>query len=378
MSLTNFGLLTAEQLTVWSRDFWKETRNQSFVMSFLGDGPNAMIQRVKELKPGNNGARAVLTLINNAQGDGVVGDNTLEGNEAQLKSSDCVINIDQWRYAHRLEGRMADQKSVVAFRSNAKDQAAYKAADILDQLAFLTAAGIGYSKNPDGSTRVGSQLSLLSYAGDVTAPSANRNVTWVGGSTNALSVNAGTGSMVAADTPSWKMLVQLKAFAVNKYVPPIRTKNGILMYNVFMSPSGIAALKQDSDFITAWRYAQQRGDRNPIFEGTAHGGREGIYIDGLNILEYRHVPNTLGASSGSKYGSSGTVDGQACLLMGAQALGFADLDRQQPIWEEKEFDYGNSPGISIGRRYGLKKPVFQSSYTNSQEDHSVVVCYTAI
>src|SRR5690348_7569241 len=105
MSLTNFGLLTAEQLTVWSRDFWKETRNQSFVMSFLGDGPNAMIQRVKELKPGNNGARAVLTLINNAQGDGVVGDNTLEGNEAQLKSSDCVINIDQWRYAHRLEGR---------------------------------------------------------------------------------------------------------------------------------------------------------------------------------------------------------------------------------------------------------------------------------
>lgn len=376
MSLTNFGLLTTNQLTVWSRDFWKEARNMSFVMSFVGDGPMSMIQRVKELKRGNNGSRAVLTLINNAQGDGVVGDNTLEGNEAEIKSSDCIINLDQWRYAHRLEGRMADQNSVVEFRSNAKDQAAYKAADILDQLAFLTMSGVSYTKNTNGSSRVGSQLPLLTYAADVTAPSANRYVRW-NAATNALAAGDTT-AVAATDLPSWKMLVRLKAYAINNFVPWIRLENGVAMYNVFMSPDGIAALKMDSDFLEAWKHAQIRGDKNPLFKGTEHGGKEGIYIDGLNILEYRHVYNTRGATDGSKWGSGGHVDGQRVLLCGAQALGYADLDRQAPIWVEKDFDYDNSPGISIGRQYGLKKPTFNSSYTNTVEDHGIVCCDTAI
>jgi N4-gp56 family major capsid protein len=374
--LTNYGAMTTEQLTVWSRDFWRETRNQSFLMSFLGDGPTSMIQRVKELRAGNNGARAVLTLLNNAQGDGIVGDNTLEGNEAELKTSDCVINLDQWRYAHRLEGRMADQKSVVGFRANAKDQAAYRAADIVDQLGFLTASGVSYAFNTDGSARIGSQLPLLSFAGDVTAPSLNRYVRW-DGTAHALAAG-NTAVVAAADLPSWKMLVKLKAYAVNNYVPPNRTDSGVLVWNVFMTPDGIAALKMDTDFLEAWKLAQQRGDKNPIFEGTKHGGRLGIFIDGLNILEYRHVYNTRGAVDTAKWGAGGHIDGQRVLLMGAQALAFADLDRQTPIWVEKDFDYENSPGISVGRRFGLKKPTFFNSHTQSIEDHAIVCCDTAI
>lgn len=375
MALTNFSQLTTEQLTVWSRDFWKETRNQSFVMSFMGKGAGNMIQHISELKPGNNGARAVLTLLNNAQGDGVVGDNTLEGNEAELKSSDCVIQIDQWRYAHRLEGRMADQKSIVGFRENARDQAAYRAADIIDQLAFLTASGVAYSKTTDGQTRVGSQLPNLSFASDVTPPSTNRFYRWDG--TNKVLAAGNTASVATGDTPSWEMLVKLKALAVNKYIPQIRTEDGVLVYNVFMTPQGIANLKLDANFLEAWKWAQQRGDRNPLFKGSPHGTRTGIYIDGLNILEYRHVYNTLGAASGSKWGG-GTVDGQRVLLMGAQALGFADLDRQMPIWVEKDFDYDNSPGISIGRRFGFKKPTFFSTYSQSTEDHAIICCDTAL
>lgn len=376
MALTNFSSLTTEQLTTWSRDFWKETRNLSMVMAFAGDEAGSMIQRVKELRAGNNGARAVLTLLNNAQGDGVVGDNTLEGNETELKASDCVINIDQWRYAHRLEGRMADQKSLVAFRTNAKDQAAYRAADIIDQLAFLTMSGVSYTMNTNGSPRVGSQLPLLAFAADVTAPTANRFVRW-DGTAKAL-VPGNTAAVTALDLPSWAMLVRLKAYAVNNYVPPIRMEGGIMSYNVFMTPDGIAALKMDKDFLDAWKLAGQRGDSNPLFKGTKHGGMNGIYIDGLNILEYRHVYNTRGATSGNKWGASGLVDGQRVLLCGAQALGMGDLDRQSPIWVEKDFDYDNSPGISIGRRFGFKKPRFFNTYTQSTEDNAVVACDVAL
>lgn len=373
MALTNFAALTDEQLTVWSRQFWQEARNRSFLMSFAGTSPNSMIQRITELRKTTDGARAVITLINDAQGDGTVGDNELEGNEEALNSSDRVITLDQLGHAHRSKGRMAEQESVVRFRGEAKDKLTYWMADRWDQLGFLTLSGVSYAKKNNGADRVGSQFPLLKFASDVVAPSANRYFRWSAAS----GLQAGdTTQVTAADTPSWAMLVNLKAQATNSYLRPLRSDNGIDTYNVFMSPDGMAKLKQDSDFLQAWRLAQKRGDANPLFKGTALGGREGIYIDGLNILEYRHVYNTKGAASGSKWGAAGAVDGQAVLLCGAQAMALADIGMAE--WNEKTFNYGNSPGIAVRKIGGLLKPQFFSIYSQSTEDHGVIRCDTAI
>ena len=185
-----------------------------------------------------------------------------------------------------------------------------------------------------------------------------------------------TGSVLATDLPSWAMLVEAKAAAVNSYLRPIRNEDGISSYNVFMTPDGIKALKKDKDFLDAWKLAQQRGESNPLFKGTPHGGTNGISIDGLNILEYRHVYNTRGAASGSKWGSGSTIDGQRILLCGAQALGMADIG--MPRWVEKDFDYGNSPGISVAKIAGFLKPVFPSAVTGTKEDFGVICIDTAI
>jgi hypothetical protein len=88
MALTNFALLTNEQKTVWSMDMWKQARNMSFVNQFLGNGPNSLIQHITELKKTEKGARAVITLLTDLEGDGIAGDRTLEGNEEALKSFD--------------------------------------------------------------------------------------------------------------------------------------------------------------------------------------------------------------------------------------------------------------------------------------------------
>lgn len=374
MAVTNFSKLTSEQLTVWSRDLWRAARNVSFLNAFAGTGPDSMVQRITELKKTRKGARAVMTLVQDLEGDGVVGDNQLEGNEEAMQSADVVINIDQIRHANRLEGQMADQRSVVEFRSNSKNVLQYWLADRLDQLGFLTLSGVAYTFRPNGATRVGSQFPQLEFANDVSAPTANRHYRWDG--TNKVLTTANTASIAAADTPSWKMLVQLKAQAVESYIKPLRGENGVQGYNVFMSPKGIAALKQDSDFLEVWKLAQERGGSNPLFKGTKLGGTAGIYIDGLNILEYRHVYNTMGAASGSKWGGSGTQDGQRVLLCGAQALGMADIGL--PRWVEKDFDYDNSPGISAAKIVGFLKPVFPSIYSGTTEDFGVMCVDTAI
>jgi N4-gp56 family major capsid protein len=363
MALTNFAALTDEQKTVWAKDVWMAARNQMFLNRFLGDGPDAMIQRITELKKTEKGARAVITLVADLEGDGVAGDRTLEGNEEALKSYDQVIQIDQLRHANRGEGRMADQKSVVNFRESSKNVLAYWLADRLDQMGFLTLSGVAYTKKNDDTNRTGSDLPYLEFAADVTTPSSNRYLVWDGGNKD-FTTNSANSSLAAADTPTWEMLIELKAYAQDNYIKPIRGEMGMELYNLFMTPKGVAALKKDTNFINAWKDARERGPNNPLFKGA-----DVIYVDGLAIHTYRHVyhSNTWGG---------GSVAGQRMLLCGSQALGMADIGEGE--WVEKYFDYDNQPGISLGKIVGMKKPVFRSAVTGTNEDFGVIAVDTAV
>lgn len=362
MALTNFAALTSEQLTMWQRDTWRTARNNMFTNKFLGSDENAMIQRITELKKDQKGARAVITLVHDLLGDGVAGDNQLEGNEEAMDSSDIVIRIDQLRHGTRHQGKMADQKSVVQYRKESRNNLAYWLSDRLDQMAFLGLSGEAFSLKTDGTARVGSQLPLLDYAADVTAPTSNRYKNW-DGTAKAL-VAANTATVEATWTPSWAMLVEMKAYAKEQFIRPIRSGEGMEMYNVFMTPSGIAKLKLDPDFMQNWRHAQARSDGNPLFKGTPV-----IFVDGLAIYEYRHVFHA------STWGAGSNVKGQAVLLCGAQALGFADIG--EPEWVEKGFDYENQQGISYGKICGIKKPVFKTIHTGTTEDFGVLRVNTA-
>lgn len=376
MAMTNFGKLTEEQATVWARDTWREARQNSFFLSnFAGEGPNAMITRIPELREVKGAARAVLTLVPDLEGDGVVGDNQLEGNEEEIKAYDQVVEYDQLRNANRLEGRMADMRSIIRFRETSRDLLAYWLAQRIDELVALTMSGISYAYKTNGALRVGSQFPQLSFARYVTPPSANRHFRWdVDSGGNSLQPG-NTASLSPVDVPSWEMLVEIKAKATDLNIRPIRTEDGVEVFNVFMSGAGIRHLKKDPDFINAWTHAQKRGDGNPLFKGTRRGGSTGFFIDGLNIMEYQNVFTTRGAPSGSKWGD-GTVDGQRIIVAGAQALGAADIGL--PRWVEKDFDYDNSPGISIAKLFGLLKPVWRSSQTGTNEDFGLFVVDTAI
>lgn len=369
MAKTNFNALTDEQKTVWSRDIWKQARNAAFTSKFSGKGPNAMIQRISELTKSEKGTRAVITLVADLEDDGVAGDDQLEGNEEAIRAFDQVIRIDQLRQANRHKGRLADQKSVVNFREQSRDVLAYWLADRMDQMAFLTLSGVAYSLANDGATRVGSNLPNLEYAADVTAPSTNRHFRW--DATSGLEAGS-TAAVVAADTPTWPMLVELKARAKELYIRGIRGPGGAEFYHVFMTPRGMAKLRQDSDYLANVRNAGVRGSSNELFKGT-----DTVMVDGLFIHEFRNVFNTLGATSGvDKWGASNDVDGQRTIFAGAQALGMADIGA--PEWVEKGFDYENQQGIAVGKIFGFLKPVFRAVTTATDEDHGLLVCDTAI
>ncbi len=369
MAVTNFAALTTEQKTAWSMKFWRHMRNRSFVDKFAGESEDSVIQRITELRRDEKGARAVLTLIADSKGDGVAGDNQLEGNEEEIQSSDIVVTMDQLRHAHRHKGKMADQRSIVNFRGAAVNNLGYWMQDRINQMAMLSLAGISYSKNTNGSDRVGSQLPVLDFAGDVTAPTAYRNFRWDQGTTSLLRDDSNA-NLAAADTLTWNALVDLKTQAEYYKIKPVRTPDGISYYHIFLHHFAMNSLKKDTDYKEALRHAGPRGDSNPLWKGT-----DSIMIDGMLLSPYHHAYNTLGAADGSKWGG-GSVDGARLVLCGAQSLGMADIGR--PDWEEKTFDYGNQPGISVGKIFGFRKPIFTDPTTDTAEDFGVMTLDVAI
>ena len=375
MANTNFAALTSEQLTIWSRDFWRVARNMSFINQFAGSGPNAMVQRISELTQSEKGARAVITLLADMTGDGIVGDNTLEGNEEALRAYDIVVQLDQLRFANRLAGRLADQKSVVNFREHSRDALAYAMADRIDQLAFLTMSGVSYGLKNNGALRntlgSGQNLSDLAFSSDVSAPTTNRHRRW--DATSGL-VAGDVTATVAADTIKYETIVQLKAYAKDNYIRGIRAAGNEEVFHLFITPQVMADLKLDSDFLANVRNAGVRGPSNELFSGSSS-----LMVDGVMVHEFRHVFNTNGATSGAsgnagsngyKWGANADINGSACLFVGAQALAMADIGLPEIV--EDSFDYGNQNGISIGKIFGFRKPKYNSDHNGAVEDFGIV------
>lgn len=389
MATTNFAALTTEQKTAWALAFWHHARNNAFISGFLGKGPNSMIQQVTELTKSKKGARAVLTLLADLRGDGVTGDHKLEDNEEALNSFDTVIQIDQLRHANRIEGRLADQKSIVNFRGASKDALGYWIADRIDQLAFLSLASVPYTRQTNGALRpvlaTGRNLADLEFAPDpaTVSPTANRCFYL-----NSTGLTRGTGNDAADGTLvplTYKSLVQMKAAAKDSYIRPIKGANGREIYHVFVTPMGMADLRLDPDFLANVRNAGLRGDSNQLFSGT-----DSVMVDGMIVHEYRHVYNTVAAAkstgtagmadfvAGGGFGVSGNDVGQRAMLCGAQALGMADIGTAE--WVEDTFDYENQMGISIAKMLGFLKPQFKgnlSSY-DTKEDFGVITIDTAM
>ena len=366
MALTNFAALTADQKLVWSKLLWKQARDMTFINKFVG-GPEAVIQRITELTKTEKGEQVIMHLLADLVEDGVVGDNQREGFEEEMKSYNDKITIDLISHGLRQKGKLAEQKTVIAFRENARDRLAYWLANRMDQLAFLTLSGVAYTKNNDGSTRTSGAFNNLAFATDVSAPTSKRHRRW--DATSGL-VAGDTTAVIADDVLTYKAMVDINTYAKTHYIKPL-ISGGKEYYVVFLRPEGLAQLKKDADYQRAVVTGADRGKENPFFTG-------GITtVDGLVFHEHRLVYNTLGATSGvDKWGAGNLVDGSRLLVCGAQALGFADLGA--PEWSEKWFEYDSSPGINVDKMFGFLKPKFYSIYDKSIEDFGVLAVDHAI
>ena len=365
MSATDFYSQQSVNKDAWGHRAYEEFRDQFFFTGMLSKGVNACVEHITDLSKNNKGeAGAWMHLITDIHGGGVVGDNTLEGRERDLEASWIRANFDYLRNAMVTKGRKSDQKSVIDARKQFRQKMARWLAESLEEQGILTASGISYAFNTDGSARstpAGQDAwTDLDYAADVSAPTTNRHVRWDA----ANGFEAGDTTQVAvADVPTYAMIPELEAIARSKNLSPIRV-GGDEHFVFLCHTDTMAKLWRDSDFRSIVVNAGSRGNENPIFKGAF------VTMNGLIIKPYRRVYTTKGAASGSKWGAGSAINGSRSLLLGSQALGMVDLGALG--WDEDEKDYGHRWGLAVNKAAGWIKPKFKDSLTGTVEDYSIV------
>lgn len=372
MADTDFGALEAGRKIVFSEMIWQDGRDSSFFFAngFIGKDSGDMaspIHHVTKLTATSKGDKCIMQLVQDLTEDGVAGDTPqLVGNEEELVNDEQEIVIDTYAHAVRSKGRLARQSSVINFRRTARTKLGYWISDKTDELAFLTTAGIPYTRNLDGSARPGrSQIPQLAFASYVAQPT-NRRTFYAGAATS-------TATLTVADKVTWNLIVQVCAFAKRARIKPVRV-GGKRTYVVVLSTEALRDLKQDPTYQANVRSAAPRSNKNPLFTSAV------AMIDDIVIHESNRVPTTLGLAAGSKWGAGGNVDGAHCILMGAQALGYAEIkgDDASGYDELAENDYNRRQGSAITRMLGLLKPKFDSIWDNdTEQDFGAIVIRVA-
>lgn len=380
MADTDFGALLTHKKKAWARDLWRQARNNSFVLRHAGTSATACIQKITALTKSEKGDRAITTLVPELVGNGIAGDNSLTGNEEAGNAYDFEIPIDQHRMAMKSKGRMAEQETIVKFRKTARDLLGYRFGTVIDRIGFNLLSGLAPDTLPDGteaqlSATAGANLKDLAF-GTFASPTSQRAF-YASASDDTVALGEGFGTAVPGRL-TYGHIVNMKAEAVSKYIKPVVHSEYGEVYYLWVAPKVMANLKLDPDFLQNVRHAMPRSKKNDLFVGT-----DAVLVDGVIVMSHRYVvtntastANAAGAAAttgaagislprfGVTTGTNNATVGSRCLFLGAQALCLSDLGA--PSWDESDVnDYGNQPGMAVGKLYGMAKSQYKGSYDDS-------------
>jgi len=368
--MANTVSIDALRPEIWQKELFKDVMDNLYFTQngMMGKDENNIVF-VKDDLTKQKGDTITLPLTTKLTGNGVSGDNELEGNEEAISAYSEAVVIDQKRFGVRLTGMLDEQKNAYDMRKDAKNKLSIRLQEFIERQMFLKLAGV-------------TNTTLTDIAGDVVAadcawsntpdyiPDADTNAGY-GNRYLCADYSAGATSLAATDliTPSLISRVKIKAKVAKPKVLPLKI-NGKNYYVLFIHPYQAFDLKNNATFAQARREAEARGKENPIFTGAL-----GIW-DGVVIHEHEYVPwldvsvagnSFRGAASGTNF----AVDTCRALLCGRQAAVFAKAKNPNG-WVEKSFDYKNKTGFATGLIGGIQKVMFNS------KEYGVVALDTAI
>jgi len=354
----NTESINALRPEIWQKELYRDVMDNMYFTKngMMGTGTNNIIQLKDQLKK-TKGDTITLPLTAKMSGDGVSGDNELEGNEEKINAYSESILIDQKRFAVRLTGMLNEQKNAFDMRADAKNKLSIRLQEFIERQFFLKLAGCNNLTLVDVNGATYAADALWSNTPDQ-VPAADTAAGY-GDRYLCADYAAGADSLATTDliTPALISRAKVKAQLASPKILPLKI-GGKNYYVMFIHPWQAFDLKNNATFAQARREAEVRGKENPIFTGAL-----GVW-DGVIIHEHEYVPFLDISVAGHNYvaaaaGTDFSADCFRAILCGQQAAGFAKCNNKKG-WVEKSFDYENQTGFATGLIGGIQKILFNS------------------
>lgn len=350
----------------WSKKVTAEALRESFFGKFIGK--DAKSGRLKEKDAGSlitlvqelekqPGDTVTCQLRAQLQGEGVTGQDTLEGNEESLVFRNDQIKIDEKAHAVRHNRRITKQRTVTDQRKEGKDGLRDWWAETWDQTLITHLAGdtLYAGERFTGNNTVSAPSYLL-----LAESSANSTEADVGANTSS--------------TPTLARFLAMSNYARSKRIRPVKTDRGNY-YVVFLHDETMQTLRQTTGagtFQDIYKASMSGGDikNNPIFSGA-----EFVY-ENMIFYQTDRLPKGINVA-GTDY-----VDNcRRAVLCGAQSalLAFGmDNDQNRMTYKEEGHDYDRELGIMMSSIYGLKKARYTALDGNQANDSSTALDFATV
>lgn len=361
---------SANRPKLWEKMLFADVMDDLYFMQngLMGEGENNIIQ-VKTGLSKQKGNTINVSLTAKLTGNGVDGDNELEGNEEEISAYSDDIVIDQKRFGVVLTGALDEQINAYDMRMDAKEKLKIRWTEFMEQQFFLKLAGVTNTSLTDVNGIVVGTACAWSNSPNI-VPTADTDAGYGARYLNANYVS-GAANMTDAHTftPGLISKAKTKAKLASPKIQPLRI-DGQDHYVMFIHPWQADDLKNDATYNAARRDAAERGNKNPIFTGAL-----GVW-DNVILFEHEYVPYLDVSVAGNSFtgvatGTDFAVDSARALLVGKQAGLFAQCKNPNG-WVEETRDYKNVTGFAGGLIGGIQKLTFNS------KDYSVIAVDTAV
>jgi N4-gp56 family major capsid protein len=345
MAATEFELGNALAVQRWSLSLAREAEVRQYFRKFMGTGPDALIKVQTELNK-KAGEKITVALRMKLSGDGIEGDNVIEGTSAEeaLTFYNDSLFIDQRRKGTKSKGKMTEQRVPYNLRKEGRDALAMWFAEDYDQQIMMFLAG---ARGVDSSFFV--------------------DTSWTERANNSLQspdsdhiIYGGTASSKTTLTSSDKMDLNVverltaKAETSDPMIQPFMIdgeKHFVLLMHTYQAYD-LRTGTSSNDWVEITKAAGPRGDKNNLFLNAL-----GSY-GGVIMHKHRNVIRF------DDYGTDADLDAARSLFLGAQAGmiawgGGSAYGRYS--WNEEKDDRGNALAITAGCIYGVKKSRYNSA-----------------
>ncbi len=359
MSESNFPLNDLQARHIWADDLALEAEDKQYFKKFMGTGTNDIIKVKLDLKKSSAGEKITVGLQLKLSGDGVEGDNDIEGTSAEegLSVYSDSVFIDQRRKGTKSKGKMSEQRVPYNIRKRGRDALSVWFAEDYDQQFMCYLAGArGINNFHFPKTWIGRANNALSaptyliYGDTVGTPATSK-------------ADLDNGDIITLNTVERALA---KAETTEPLVRPISDDDSgqyILLMHTFQA-FNLRASMSENDWLDIHKHTD--GTKSKAYKN-ALGEWNGVILH-----KHKNVINF------DDYGAGGDVKAARALFMGAHAAMAAwgkNGDHGRYSWNEETDDRGNRLVVTAGSIYGAKKGTF--TIDGEKKDVGVICVDTA-